>query len=369
MNYPHIVDVGAVTSLGLDWPSTWQALLAGRARITTTADMHLFEPTVFPVSAVENLDREIRGSANGPCAGLFDRLLSQAPATPDARIYASTNHGESDLLRSFLRGLTSEQADALLGEPLALTARGRASFTYAACAGGLHAAVHAAFDCADGITEKAIVVSADALSLIETVGFARAGALGKQGARPFAADRDGLLIGEGGAGLVFGVGPYSDDGIHILGIGMSCDAFHPTDPDPSGESLARAVTMCLEDAGLQPEHVEAVVAHGTGTKKGDAIELAVLQRVWGRAPLRVTSVKGQVGHLMGAAGLLNLLVACEASRSGKLPPTVSRTGEQPDPAVVTGRYASITPGAAVLCLASGFGGNNVAVLVGRRQHG
>lgn len=367
MSYPHIAAVAAVTSLGADWPATWLALLEGRTAVSGSAVLGLFAAADFPVSAVCALGRGIDPAGHGPCSRLFDTLLEQLAPAPGARLYASSNHGESDLLRSLLDGMNTAQAQALLGEPLAYTARGRARFTYAACGGGLQAAVHAAFDCADGMAGDAVVVSADALSVIETVGFARAGALGKQGARPFADDRDGLLIGEGGAALVLSGGTAGPDAIHLLGVGMSCDAFHPTDPDPAGTSLERSIRMCLGDAGLAPQQVAAVIAHGTGTKKGDAIELEVLQKVWGGAPLVVTSVKGQVGHLMGAAGLFNLLVGKEASSTGLVPPTAGTSSDPAGGPVVRGDYISITSGAPVLCLASGFGGNNVAVLVGRRQ--
>lgn len=367
MNYPHIAAVAALTSLGGDWPSTWQALREGRTAITGSAAQGVFKAADFPVSAVCSLGRGVDQAGDGPCASLFGALLRQLHGISGARVYASSNHGESDLLRSFLDGLSTAQAEALLGEPLAHTVRGRARFTYAACAGGLHAAVHAALDCADGMSGDAIVVAADALSVIETVGFARAGALGKQGARPFGADRDGLLIGEGGAALVLSAGAASPHAIHMLGVGMSCDGFHPTDPDPAGTALERSVRMCLADAGLAPGQVAAVIAHGTGTRKGDAIELEVLQRVWAGAPLLVTSVKGQVGHLMGAAGLFNLLVGYEASRSGLVPPTAGSNSDASATEVVTGKCATIVPGGPVLCLASGFGGNNVAVLLGRRN--
>ena len=147
----------------------------------------------------------------------------------------------------------------------------------------------------------------------------------------------------------------SADGIAILGIGMSCDGYHPTDPCPTGEHLERAICMALSDAKLAPNDVVTVVGHGTGTAKGDRIESEVLQRIWGNALPTVTSVKGHVGHLMGAAGLFNLAVGFEACRTGFVPKT---RGEVP-------KTVSCEKGRPTLCLASGFGGNNVALLIGR----
>jgi 3-oxoacyl-[acyl-carrier-protein] synthase II len=368
MSFPYIVDVSAVTGLGGNWSDTWQRLLCGSASLSRTTDIAHFGQTALTVSAIPELSREVGEDGKGPASSLFTTCLSQLSLHTTPRVYAGSNHGEAELMRNLLTSATPGQAIAILDEQLAHTALGRARWTYAACASGLYALVAAVFDYMDGYLGDAVVVSADALSLIETIGFARVGALATDRARPFAVNRDGLMIGEGAAAMLLSSDCAKSDRIRILGVGMSCDGFHPTDPDPSGEHLERAIRMALNTAGLSPNDVAAVVAHGTGTIKGDAIEAKVIDRVWSGIDVLVTSVKGHVGHLMGAAGLFNALTAYEACRSGCLPPIGPDNGEMLEAGcVVTGSSERFDPGAPVLCLASGFGGNNVAVLVGQSQ--
>lgn len=367
MKLPYIVDVAAITGLGRHWGDIWQGFLSGNTALSNTRDISHFGSVPLTVSAVSGLTRDVDEFGDGPTSSLFTSCLSQLALHTAPRIYAGSNHGEAELVRKLLEGATPGQATALIDEQLANTALGRACWTYAACASGLYAIVAATFDYMDGYMGDAVVVSADALSLIETVGFARTRALAAECARPFAVNRDGLMIGEGAAAMLLSSNSIDFNRIKILGVGMSCDGFHPTDPDPSGKHLERTIRMTLKNASMSPNDVAAVVAHGTGTVKGDAIEAQVLERIWpSKSQPLVTSVKGHVGHLMGAAGLLNALTAYEACRTGCLPPTGSYNEEMlKGVRIVTGSAGCFEPGSPVLCLASGFGGNNVALLLGQ----
>jgi 3-oxoacyl-[acyl-carrier-protein] synthase II len=159
----------------------------------------------------------------------------------------------------------------------------------------------------------------------------------KRGSRPFDADRDGFVMGEAGAMLVLeelehararGAKIYAE----LLGYGVSSDASHVTEPDPTGANPARAMTMAFADAGITPDQVGYVNAHGTSTPLGDPAETRVLKLALGEEQARrtpVSSTKGATGHCLGAAGAVEAIFTIFAVQRGVLPPTINY--ETPDP--------------------------------------
>ena len=196
----------------------------------------------------------------------------------------------------------------------------------------------------------------------------------KRGSRPFDADRDGFVMGEAGAMLVLeelehaharGAKIYAE----LLGYGVSSDATHVTEPDPTGENPARAMTMAFGDAGIAPEQVEYVNAHGTSTPLGDPAETRVLKLALGEAHARqtpVSSTKGATGHCLGAAGAVEAIFTLFAVNRGVLPPTINY--ETPDPLCDLdyipneARHKQIEIG---VSNSFGFGGHNACVVFQR----
>lgn len=360
-----IVNIAACTSHG-DWLATWRSLLAGKPVLVNTGSLAGQGAVAIPVAAVASLDRALSADATGPAVRLARTVADALDAPRDAAWYIGSNHGEAELVRALLRELTKPEAQAVLYDEILSLDAARAFRLYSACTSGLSVLAAAVFDLDDGLHDDAAVLAVDALSAIETIGFARSGALSGDRAWPFLNSRAGLTIGEGAVAVRL-ARVAAGASTKVLGIGLGCDAHHPTDPHPDGRGTDLAIQAALTQAGLAPSNVAAIVAHGTGTPKGDEAELRAIMSVWCGDPPPVTSVKGCAGHLMGASGLLNLAVAHESSRTGLLPPINSAgTAAGIAPCVVVDQPMQIVPGAPVLAIASGFGGNTVAVVVAAR---
>jgi 3-oxoacyl-[acyl-carrier-protein] synthase II len=196
----------------------------------------------------------------------------------------------------------------------------------------------------------------------------------EKASRPFDAGRDGFVMGEAGAVVVLedlehararGAKVYAE----LLGYGVSSDAQHITEPDPSGKNPARAMTMAFRDAGISPDEIDYINAHGTSTPLGDASETRVLKLALGEENARktpVSSTKGATGHCLGAAGAVEAMFTTLAVNRGALPPTINY--EQPDPECDLdyipneAREADVRVG---VSNSFGFGGHNATIVVRR----
>ncbi|WP_093797658.1 beta-ketoacyl synthase [Streptomyces sp. Wb2n-11] len=186
--------------------------------------------------------------------------------------------------------------------------------------------------------------------------------------RPFDVDRGGLVLGEGAAVLALESAAHARARgarvrAFVRGYGASADAYHPIAPHPGGRGAEQALRSALADAGCAPADVDHVSAHGTGTRRGDAVEADVLLRVFGTPPV-VTAAKSVVGHAMGAAGALATAFTLLAMEHQAVPPTANlaeqEAGRELD--IPTGRHRRLPVGTAVVN-AFGFGGQNAVLLL------
>jgi 3-oxoacyl-[acyl-carrier-protein] synthase II len=192
--------------------------------------------------------------------------------------------------------------------------------------------------------------------------------------RPFDKERDGLVMGEAAAVLVLEELEHAQArGAHVyaelVGYGMSSDAAHMTEPDPTGESPARAMTMALRDAGVDPTEVGYVNAHATSTPLGDSAETKVIKNAFGeehaKTKLAVSSTKGATGHCFGAAGAVEAVFTTLAVVDKRVPPTINY--EDPDPSCdldyVPNESREVPDLAVAVSNSFGFGGHNASIVV------
>ena len=195
----------------------------------------------------------------------------------------------------------------------------------------------------------------------------------KRASRPFDADRAGFVMGEGAAVLVLEELEHAKQrGANILaelvGYGNTADAHHMTSPSPDGEGAARCMKMALRSAGMNPEAISYINAHGTSTPQGDICETSAIKTVFGdhAKKLCVSSTKGATGHMLGAAGAIEMTVCTLALRDQKVPPTINY--ETPDPECdldYVPNQARDIPVQAIMNNSFGFGGHNACVVAQR----
>src|SRR5947209_11709433 len=214
----------------------------------------------------------------------------------------------------------------------------------AACAAGVYSMFEALHFLRRGDAQVILAGGSESAILpLAFISMARTGALSRRNAdpttasRPFDKDRDGFVFGEGAGMLVLETLDHARErGAHILaelaGGSITGDAYHVSAPEPSGESAKRAILKAIKDADLQPEDIDYVCAHGTGTPLNDATETKALKLALGDHAYRipVSSVKSMIGHLLGAAGALSAVATVKTLASGCIPPTINQFTPDPE---------------------------------------
>ncbi|GAB2825322.1 beta-ketoacyl-[acyl-carrier-protein] synthase family protein [Actinocorallia aurea] len=396
-----VTGLGATTPLGGDAASTWQGMLAGRSGVgaLTWAEAEGLPVRIAARAAAEpvgddELDRCQRLALVAAREAMRDAGLAGRGAVDPERLGAVVASGIGGL-HSALDGydvLREQGWEAL--SPLAFFRQGpqgpavQVAREFDARA-GVHAMVSACASSAEALGYAAdmiragradVVVAGGAESCIHPLQMAAFGAMRamstrngdpESASRPFDRDRDGFVLGEGAAVLVL----ESEEsalarGARVLavaaGAGHSADGHDIVQPSAEGTGLAKAVTRCLDAAGLPPERVVAMNAHATGTPLGDVAEARGIEAALGPAAraVAVTASKSTTGHLLGGAGALGALVGVLALRDGLLPPIANLAHPDENVALdlVRGEPRALPDGpAAVLANAVGFGGHNVVL--------
>jgi len=379
-----VTGIGMVTPLGIGAEPTWQALLDGQNGV---GPIRRFDPAGFPVRFAA--EAPLPGSGAALKARLVELALGEAleqsgvrggsrlgvcvgseAARPPIEWLGRGEVG-ADEVAALAPDAPTRQAALLAG------AHGPRSTVSTACTSSSQAIGEALLRIRRGEVDAMVAGGVDALSEpLMVVGFAKLGALSTRNedparaSRPFDTHRDGFVLGEGAGFLILEAEDTARArGASVLatigGWGCSCNAWRITDSPPDGRGAAQAMRAALLDAGLTPEDIGYINAHGTSTPQNDLSESRAIQSVFGALPVPVSSTKGHMGHLVAACGAVEAILCVQALRDGWLPPT--RNLEEPDPdcdlAHLLGaprraqaRYA--------LTNAFGFGGSNGSVLLG-----
>lgn len=369
----HVTDTSVVTGLGASLDETWQGLMAGQSAIAPVTRFPTVRLNSALASCIDGLEPERAGSRVEPLLELL--LAGFAPAPPDSRLILATTKGAIDALERFRRSPGGPPA-ALLAEDLLRNVAGRLGVSgsgvniNAACASSTIALARGAAMIASGRAEAAVVCCLDLVSEFVFSGFSALQGLSGQPSRPFDRDRNGLTLGEGAAALLL----MSEERIQregrrslgtILGWGVANDANHITAPARDGCGLVRAVRQALDTAGIGRESLAGINAHGTGTVYNDLMELTAFRSLFGDHAIPIHSVKGAIGHTLGAAGGIETTLALRSLAEGMIPPTVGfRNPEEGAEGIVSAAPAAIA-GEAMLTTNSGFGGVNAALVIGR----
>jgi len=406
-----VTGLGAISPVGLNVAECWSNTVAGRSGIDTIT---LLDPTPYTTriagevkgyEADRFLDRKLAARSDRytqfaiiAAREAFESagLGGGAVAPERLGVIIGTGIGglgtlETEHIKALEKGVDSISpffCPMMIGNmasgrvAIELNARGIAFATVTACATSGHAIACAMDAIRLGRADAILAGGAEApITMMGLGGFCSLKALStrnddpKTASRPFDRERDGFVMAEGASVVVledydFAVRRGAHIHAELLGAGMTCDAYHITAPAEGGEGSARAMILAMEDAGITPGDVDYINAHGTSTELNDAGETQAIKVALGEDRARkvmISSTKSVTGHMLGAAGGIELIFSILAMRDGIVPPTATLVN--PDPACDLDYVPGEARKADVRCALSnsfGFGGHNVTLAVGRR---
>ena len=403
-----VTGLGAVTPIGLDVAGTWESMKAGRGgihRITRfdpapyesqiAGEVRDFEPSAFmDKKDVRRTDRFAHFAVAASSQALADSKLDlkERPErigvsigtgvggleTLIEQVLVMAERGPGRLSPFLVPMLMSNDGAAQVSMQFGL--QGPALAHVSACASSAHAIGESAEMIRRGQADAMVAGGAEAAVIPLAIGaFAAMHAMSRRNddpehaSRPFDKDRDGFVLSEGGAAVVLeerehalarGAQIYGE----LIGYGATADAYHITSPAPEGDGSARAMKMALAQAGIAPERIDYINAHGTSTGPNDREETAAIKHVFGSHAykLMVSSTKSMTGHLLGAAGAVEAIACLLAMRDGIVPPTINHVtpGEGLDLDYVP-NHARKADVKVALSNSMGFGGHNATLILAR----
>ncbi len=373
-----ITGIGAVSGFGAGAGVLWDGLVGGRRAMRSFAALaEAGLPSLLAVSPGE--DPLAPGDRATPQA-----LAAAAEAVADAGgvtagaglgVAVGTTLGGIGAWLDVLRERApSAQGWTWSGPAVAVArahgARAAVQTLSVACASGNAAFAAALEEIRAGRAQQVIAGGVDVLSEFVVAGFAALKATDREGCRPFDAQRRGLNLGEGACFLVVEEEEHARArGARVravlAGHGSAADANHMTGPDPEGRGAARAILAALADAGAHPSEIDFVSAHGTATLFNDLMEARALHAALGAraATVPVNSIKGSIGHTLGAAGAFEALLCVRSLETGLVTPTAGLVERDPDIDLDVVTSLRRLPLATVLSTSSGFGGTNTAIVL------
>jgi 3-oxoacyl-[acyl-carrier-protein] synthase II len=406
-----VTGIGVVSPLGSNLCSSWQSLLAGTSGVsaitrfdatgfetTFAAEVKGFDPverlgrkdarrtdryTQFAVAAaveaVENASLTI-DQTNADRVGVLIGSGLGGAETFDSGVETVLHDGPRRLSPFFMPMMLANMASGIVA--IVTGAQGPNFAPVSACATSGHAIGEAAEIIRRGGADVMLAGGSEApIARVVVAGFNAMDALSTRNddppraSRPFDAERDGFVLAEGGAVLVLESESHARRrGARLLarlaGYGQSNDANHIVQPAPNGAQLARAMTLALANAGLEPAQIGYINAHGTSTQLNEKFETQAIKTAFGPAAYNVaiSSTKSMTGHLLGAAGALEAAFSVMAMNEGVLPPTINQSTPDPDCDLdYIPNVARRTTIEHAMTNSMGFGGHNVSIILSQPE--
>ena len=406
-----VTGIGIVSPLGLDRRSTWTSLIAGESGVaaiaafdpegyqtTIAAEVKGFEPEgIVGRKQARRMDRFVQLAAVAALEAVEHSGITISPNTRDRvsvmiasgiggiitlsnQVGVLNRRGPSRispfLVPMMLPDMASGQVSIMLG------AKGPNYATVSACSSGADAIGQALEVLQEGDADVVLAGGAEAaVCPIGVAGFNACHALSTRNddpqaaSRPFDAERDGFVIGEGAAVLVMeslssavsrGAAPI----VEVVGYGSTADANHITQPAPEGEGAARAMNIAIRKAGLQPDEIDYVNAHGTSTPLNDKYETMAMKGVFDEYAynIPISSTKSMTGHLLGASGALEAAISSMAIAEEIIPPTINLQNADPECDLnYTPNKSQRKRVNAAMSNSFGFGGHNASLTFRRYE--
>ncbi|HEX7715613.1 MAG TPA: beta-ketoacyl-ACP synthase II [Bacillota bacterium] len=402
-----ITGMGVVSALGTSVPKFWESLVNGVSgvdyvtgfdttdfKVKIGAEVKDFDPEQYlDKKEVRRTDRVVQMAVGASLMALEDSGLKiDSGNAPDIGVIIGSGIGGMKTFEEQARALLEKGPgrvspffipmmipDMSTGYVSIVTgAKGPNHTVVTACASGTHSIGDALRIIERGDAQAMITGGSEAaITALAYAGFTSAGALStnnenpKGSSRPFDKNRDGFVMGEGAGVIILeelehalkrGARIYAE----LVGFGESGDAYHMTSPDPEANGGARAMKLAIADAGITPEQISYINAHGTSTHQNDALETLAIKKVFGdfASKVAVSSTKSMTGHLLGAAGGVETVISALALKHGIIPPTINY--ETPDPECdldYVPNHARKGDLQYILSNSLGFGGHNACVVL------
>jgi 3-oxoacyl-[acyl-carrier-protein] synthase II len=384
-----ITGVGAVSSAGSDVCSTLTAFRNGRRNVAvalpfeSSINCPTFQVTAELPTLAPPLNRcrslrltmkaahEALGDAQleafspetrvGVCIGTT--VASQLNSIPFYAAYRRDGHPPLEAVYDYLRANLAHAVGDLL------RVAGPRMTIVNACSSGTDAIGVAATWIRAGLCDIAVAGGGDEMNRVALAGFWSLGVMSSRPCAPFDRDRDGLNLGEGAGIVVLESASHARKrgtkcAFEIAGFGSACDGHHLTAPHPEGRGLDAAIRTALAQAGIAPDRIAFINAHGTATTENDRAEGKVIARIFGSGTPFI-STKGYTGHALGAAGGLEAVFTLLGLREGWIPPSAGFENQAQDIQAAPARQRTKIDGDYALSTSLAFGGNNAAVVIRR----
>ncbi len=373
----YIAGIGIVSALGCGMAATREALFRNQSALRPPAFFKVSRESSLPVGRVDCLPEEADAflpRTHRLARLAADQALDGCGQPPDAIVLGSTTGG---ILTS--EGLLEKKAT----DPAAYRFHGLASVAEdlarrtgccgpvltvsTACSSGAVAIRLAMELLRSGAARTVLAGGADSLCRLTYFGFKSLQLIDAVGARPLDLERRGMSVGEGAALLLLTATAPAAGAVQILGAGLSCDAHHATTPHPEGAGALAAMRTALADAGLMPADIDYINLHGTGTIDNDLAEARAIHTLFDAQRPPLSSIKGATGHPLAAAGAIEAAVAAICIEQGMVPANTGYRTFDPQVDLEPLTSPQQLPVATVMSNSFGFGGNNAALIIGKRQ--